>query len=340
MNYGRVRSFNRSYSLLLQSFPDNEENQKFRLERRIIDQLEDALECLPKTLKEIADIGAWNFPELKRTKEPTRLDDSRWYRKPKIVLNVDITRRGNLALSWMPAPGYERDTVYGAYYDTKTAFERPRNELLLIRDFTVASSTVQGGVYGGPYDRDRLCAIVDLVRSLIEHVGDLLSVSCDVEIDQKLHVDFDDHGAVSVHVETDVDRKARLSYVPDAIDLLDPDDEQAFISRYGITAETLVGFVKATRRYRMPLEVMAQILHDRHGMSQQAWDDGFEKLIKKIEMHVSLRGIFKKHDLPMKGTPLAEIKAIFSSSYPSTKSWHVGSFCPVFSQPKNNEAIS
>ncbi|MCS4089288.1 hypothetical protein [Rhizobium sp. BK176] len=329
MNPLRHMSFARGFASVTQSFPDTEENRSCHLERALLREIEDAVDGLSRTLKEVSCISVWNFDELEhRSGIERRAGQSKWYRKPKLILDSTVTKKGNLCVTWRPAEGYERDTIYGPYhYNAKAAFERPQNEVLIIRKFARAADIAEGSDHYGTMDRERLCKIVDLVRLLIEHARELLSISCDVELGETVKVNYPVEESVVGKIEPSENPKSAgvrdLSGVDKRI-------EEAFLERYGITAATLVGFVWATRRYRMPIAVMAQLLHDHHGMKAEVWTDGFQKLVDENELRVMCSQALKRVEIPFKGTPLPALKELFAKSFPDRKSWHVGTFEPTF----------
>lgn len=328
----RHMAFGRALMTVAQDFPKTRENRDFRLERDLLIEIERAFDGLARALREVTNISFWNFHELKQDNNSSRLDQGISYRNPKLVLDTTISKKGNLCVTWRPEEGFERDTVYGHYYNAKVAFERPRNEILIIRNFALAAETVEGDEYFGPVNRERLSLIVDLVRLLIEHAYALMSNSCDVRVGTTVDVKHPPEDEVEWGEDTSTPK------MPLRDPFMNEEIIRAFQDQYGVSPATVIGFVAATRRYRMPHAVMAQLLHDHHGMKGKAWSDGFQQMIEQYETKVTCSLALRQEKLRFKGTPLAELKKLFAESFPGRKSWHTGTFTPVFNdQPSQRQ---
>jgi hypothetical protein len=123
------------------------------------------------------DINYWNFKRLISAHTSRKAGT---FRKPRIVLHLYVTSRGNLVLEWEPALDSDgnNDFLYNhMWFNLTPPFEEPRNRLFRIDNFSLFSES-----YGSPseltlLERAQIGAVVELVKSVINSLSSRFDVS-------------------------------------------------------------------------------------------------------------------------------------------------------------------
>lgn len=137
----------------------------------------DAYSSFLNSTRVLDDINFWNFEKLMPVPDGKETQN---LRKPRIILNLHVTSRGNLVLEWEPMLNSDgsNDFLYNNMWLNLTPpFEEPRNRLFRIDNFSLFSENYGAPNQLTPLEGKQLSAVVELVKSVISSLGGRFEVS-------------------------------------------------------------------------------------------------------------------------------------------------------------------
>lgn len=144
---------------------------------KMLEPLTRALDGFRDCGKRITNPSNWELRNLLLTN-----DAGKWkpeFRKPKVVIDYEVTSKGNLKLTWSPEPGFEGDIKEIRRSTEQFPPDRPVDEIMFIRKFDLALAHLEDK---DPWWQAIRSEIFDTYLIAAEEAIDEIENACDVTV--------------------------------------------------------------------------------------------------------------------------------------------------------------
>ncbi|TLX16020.1 hypothetical protein [Rhizobium sp. MHM7A] len=218
---------------------------------RLLMELQRAWSSMPFALNELNNPANWNIDAL-LTEKLTWDGEVKALRQPKIVIDVEITKPGNLSVRWFRTDEDIREDAF-----ERRDFERPPNELLFVRGFKDAFYDIDRK--GDTWRNKFASAVLGTCIGAVEDVIHLAGANFKIERNWKVDLKYVDDLVVGFE-ETNNQTRERRRLAP----ILE--EKQRFESEVGMTCEAIVGISRAYERNGLSTARIGAILRDHFSL--------------------------------------------------------------------------
>lgn len=245
------------------------------LSTKFFRELENAWADVSDNLVSATDPSYWNIDHLLTRKETFRGTQS-FVRKPKIIINSEITQAGNLSVKWYP----DDDRDYRRFADYTPAWGRPLNEIMFIRQFSSAARTYS---HLGNWEAAMRSFIVETCIEAIAEVVEIAKRHCEVEVDWQVVLELNEDGHAVGYHHTNAKQREAQRLVPYL------EERNELEQRYGMMLTKIVSLSNAYSREGVQYPRIAKVLQQNFGMLEQRDGKQFRAVV--AEMRDLLRNL-------------------------------------------------
>lgn len=269
-------------------------------EWRLVSDLARAVDSAPELMEKVTSPDRWNIPALLQKTEDWRGDERTTLRKPKVVVNMDVTLKGNLSVTWRPIDGSD-DFTFREYEFQRVAPYRPMNEFFFARGFGEIWEDMEAGVDSAE-DKWRHALRLKIAQVTLAAVGDLIEDMgrhCDVTIDRRIVAETDVETGMIIALRHDSlgeiqqrQEEERAIAAEEALQRREAHESarirglqdvvESAQSRYGLSAARLMGLMDAIREHRVPFPETLLILERHFGMKHAQDGDNHVGVTRSI----------------------------------------------------------
>jgi hypothetical protein len=218
---------------------------------RLLIELQHAWSTMPFAINELNNPANWNIDALLK-EEMTWEGKAKVLRQPKIVIDVEITKPGNLSVRW-----FRTDDDIKADAFERRDFERPPNELLFIRGFRDAFYDIDREV--NTWRARFASAVLTTCIGAVEDVIHLAGANFKIERNWRVDLTYADD-LVKGFEETNQQTRECRRLAP----ILE--EKRLFESAVGMSCEAIVGFSQAYERVGLSTARIGAILRDHYSL--------------------------------------------------------------------------
>lgn len=221
---------------------------------RLLMELQRAWSEMPFAISELKNPQNWNIGALLK-EEKRRGEMVPALREPKIAIDVEVTKPGNLSVRW-----YRKDDDIREDAFERRDFERPPNELLFIRGFRDAFYDVNHK--DDPWRANFASAVLDTCIGAVEETIHFAGKNFQVERNWMVRLRYE-NGKVTSFEETNYQTREARRLAP----LLK--EKQEFEAEVGMSCERIVGLNAAYGSLGASPMRTAAILRDHFSLNPE-----------------------------------------------------------------------